>query len=193
MGAEYEVKFAASGDLLKKVAGDFPGGRVISMESTYFDTLSGALSQKRYTLRRRLENGVCVYTLKTPGTGFGRGEWETQAQDLASAIEKLCKLDCPQELAGLTRDGVIPICGASFTRQALLIEKPAFRVELALDEGILTGGERQCPLKEIELEFKGGDMDAFFAFTEAFAAQYQLQSQPLSKFRRALNLYLGEK
>lgn len=191
MGVELEFKFAADEKILADIAKEYPGGECLQMTTSYYDTPDGALSKKRYTLRRRLENGTDVCTVKTPMPNNCRGEWEVEDSDIEKAIPRLCALGAPEDLLTLTQKGVIPICGARFTRQAVPINQPDFTAELAMDTGILTGGGKEIPLCEVELEYKSGDMDAFFAFTETFRSTYQLRPEPLSKFRRALNLYKG--
>ena len=97
MGAEYELKFRAERDIQDSVYTTFPARwQTISMETTYYDTCEGSLSGLHYTLRRRLENGVSVCTVKTPISGAGRGEWEVNCDTIESAVEKLCKLGAPE-------------------------------------------------------------------------------------------------
>ena len=193
MGAEFELKFAADEEVFEKILADHPHAVSIEMATTYYDTPCGRLSKKRYTLRKRLENGVAVCTVKTSLKDFGRGEWEVNEQEITRAIGRLCQAGAPEDLLRLTRDGVLPICGARFTRRAALIEKESFSAELALDRGVLTGGGKEMPLCEAELEYKSGNMEDFLDFANTFAKTYRLRSEPLSKFRRALNLHLGEK
>ena len=77
MGVEFELKFAANEQVLPKIARMLgEEGQLIQMQTTYYDTPSGALSALRYTLRLRRENQRAVCTLKTPGNGAFRGEWE---------------------------------------------------------------------------------------------------------------------
>ena len=140
-------------------------------------------------LRKRLENGVSVCTLKTSGKGKERGEWEVNCDDITAAVSMLCKLDCPADLTDLCAEGLVPICGARFTRQAKLLELPDFTAELALDQGILFSSEKQIPLCEIEIERKTGSKNALDAFAETFAAEYRLQTEEQSKFARSLSLY----
>ena len=192
MGAEYELKFTADEKLIADLTAAFGPGQTIEMESTYYDTPCGRLSKKRYTLRCRKENGVSVCTVKAPMKGFGRGEWEVPCNDITAAVDLLCQAGAPEELCTLTRDGAAAICGAKFTRMAIPVITDSFTAELALDCGILTGGGREMPLREVELEYKSGEMSAFVSYADDFAAKYALKNEPLSKFRRALNLYLGE-
>lgn len=193
MGVETEVKYAADKATLARIQADHPGGETLKMATTYYDTPDGALSKMRCTLRKRQENATDICTVKTPLPGNCRGEWEVPHSDIMQAIPRLCELGAPEILLTATQKGVIPVCGARFTRQAVPIEKSAFSAELALDSGVLTGGGKEAPLCEVELEYKSGDMEAFLAYAADFANNYGLCPEPLSKFRRALNLYLGEK
>ena len=69
MGREFELKFAATKADLETLQAQFGNFTPITMETTYFDTLDGALSASRITLRRRFENGTSVCTVKTPVSG----------------------------------------------------------------------------------------------------------------------------
>ena len=192
MGKEFELKFAATEAQQAAVAEVFGIFTPISMETTYYDTPRGELSARYITLRRRFENGISVCTVKTPGDGFTKGEWEVEWDDINTAIPMLCKLGCPEEVAALTQSGITPICGARFTRQAKTIDAPGCTVELALDKGILLGGGKETPLCEIEVELKSGEPEAAVAFAEKLAARFDLTPLKTSKFRRALALAKGE-
>ncbi len=193
MGVEYEWKFRASPDVLTALEAAYPGQwQTLTMQTTYYDTPTGALSERRYTLRRRLENGRPVCTLKTPGTNGGRGEWEVLCDSVAEAIDELCKLSGLEELPLLSKEGLLPICGASFTRRAQCLPWQEGTVELALDRGVLTGGGREIPLREVEVELKSGSPCVAEAFAEEIARRYGLEPEHRSKFQRAMALGKGE-
>ena len=190
MGVEYELKYRADADCLHSVYTTFPARwQKISMETTYYDTPSGSLSAKRYMLRRRLENGVSVCTVKTSGEGNLRGEWEVNMDSVTDAISELCKLGCPNDLAALCAEGLIPICGARFVRKAGVLTFLECTVELALDQGVLFAGQKEIPLCEIEAEHKSGSQVATDAFARQLADIFGLQPEEKSKFARALALY----
>ena len=192
MGAEYELKFKATPDVLAGIREAFSGTEEkIAMETTYYDTPSGSLSARRYTLRRRFENGVSVCTLKTP-KGKARGEWEVECASIENAIKSLVASGAPEELSQLTQEGLIPICGARFTRIAQRISLPDGAVELALDEGVLMGGNREEPLCEVEVELKSGSMAMCDRFAEELSCRFSLKPEEKSKFSRALALYKGD-
>ena len=189
MGAEYELKYRAEASDHAAIMAAYPGLReIITMQTTYYDTPGGSLSARRYMLRTRLENGVRVCTLKTPGKGLQRGEWEVKSDSIAAAIPELCKLGAPEDLAVLCAGGLLPICGARFTRTAQLLELPDFTAELALDAGFLFAGEKRQPLCEVEIELKSGSKEALDAFAADFAARFGLRPEEKSKFARALAL-----
>ena len=192
MGREFELKYSASSEAFASLGAKWEDFTVIQMETTYFDTPDSALSQRHITLRRRMENGISVCTVKTPDGTHGRGEWELECDDIQTAIPMLCKLGASEELLALTKTGLQISCGARFTRRAKLIELAGCTVELALDEGVLMGGGRELPLREVEVELKSGPETVAIAFAQALANMYGLVPEKNSKFARAQKLAKGE-
>lgn len=192
LGREFEMKFRCDAAAFAALRSDYTGFTEIAMETTYYDTFDGRLGNNRWTLRRRLENGRSVCTLKTPAPGGGRNEWEVEATSIMAGIPMLCKQGAPLELMAYCVSGVGQVCGAKFTRLALTLEIPGATVELALDQGKLLGGGREKPLMEVEVEVKAGDEAAAVAFGKALAQKYGLIPERQSKYRRALGLARGE-
>ena len=188
MGREFELKYRADAAVLEAIREKYGEFTKISMETTYYDTFDGKLFNRRWTLRRRMENEKSVCTLKTPHVDGGRGEWEVEAPGLVTGIPMLCKQGAPLDLMVLTVNGVVPTCGARFTRLAKTVELEACTVEIALDQGVLTGGGKEQPLCEVEVELKSGSQEAAVAFAEKLAAEFSLETEQLSKFRRAMIL-----
>lgn len=192
MAIEYELKFRATpqqqAQILSAIAGT---DRHYTMQTTYYDTPSGQLSQRRYTLRRRMENHTCVCTLKAPAQ-TGRGEWEVNCDRIEDAIPMLCKLGAPEDLPVLVQEGLLPVCSAAFRRIARTVVTDTCTLELALDTGHLTGGQQTVPLCEVEVELKAGSYADCDAFAAELARQFALEPEQYSKFRRALALYKGE-
>ena len=192
MGREFELKFRATPAQQAAIAEAFGDFSPISMETTYYDTPDRALSARRITLRRRLENGVPVCTLKTPGSGYSRGEWNVEKKEIAAAVSELCKLSGVAELSKWAESGFVPLCAARFVRQRRCLSLPEFTAELALDQGLLLGAGREMPLCELELELISGSETALVEYAGNLASQYGLQPEPESKFRRAMALATGE-
>ena len=189
MGVEYELKFRATVEQQAALLAETEGTeQEFDMETTYYDAFDGGLSQRYYTLRRRMENGTSVCTLKTPTTGAGRGEWEILCDRIENAIDKLCELGAPEDLKTLTAAGIKEVCGAKFHRIAKTVKLPDGVVELALDQGVLTGGGKEIPLCEVEVELKEGSVEMTRTYALILAARYGLIPEKGSKFRRALAL-----
>lgn len=193
MATEFELKYAATAANLEAIRAAVPGQYdTISMETTYYDTPGHDLSARKWTLRRRLENGVSVCTLKTPASGSARNEWELECDSIETAIPELCKLSGLALLAELTAAGVKPVCGARFTRLACRVALDGAEAEIALDAGVLFGGGRELAFAEVEAELKSGLEAAVVAWAQDLQRRFDLKPEPKSKFRRALDLAKGE-
>lgn len=194
MGVEIEVKYAATREQMQALLDAFgDGSQRIRMATTYYDTPSGALSARKYTLRCRKENDISVCTLKTPAPRGARNEYEVEKADIRDALSELCRLSGIEDLPVLLAEGIEPVCGASFVRQAKQLTLEGAVVELAFDQGSLLGGfGRTLPLCEVEVELMSGDPSAVLAFAEKMAADYGLQPETRSKFYRAKLLSNGE-
>ena len=173
MGTELEFKYALSGAgqwsrLADELGGRFGPWQEVKMETAYFDTQDRLLSGRQWTLRVRRENGVPVLTAKAPGPGRARSEWELPG-------------GTPRDLHRLAEQGA-PL---DSTR---LAELPGATAELALDEGVFTGGGRETPFWELEAELKGGSEDALAQWCRSLADAWGLLEEPRSKFLRAMAL-----
>ncbi len=188
MGREFELKYRATEEQLKNIEAIYGGFREIRMETTYYDAPDGIFSRLHWTLRRRMENGVSVCTLKSNLSDGSRGEWEVEWGDILSAVPRLIATGAPKELEEYTRDGVSPTCGARFTRKAVTLPAGDGTVELALDQGQLLGGGQALPFAEVEVELKQGRDEDAVAFAQTLASRFGLTQEPKSKLRRALEL-----
>lgn len=192
MGREFELKYAATEEIHRAMVEAFGPFRKIEMETTYFDTPDGRFSQRKMTLRLRRENDVTVCTLKTPLPQGGRGEWECLAQNIHTGLSQLIAAGAPAEAAQLAVDGLVVVCGARFTRLCTELPTADGTAELALDNGVLLGGDREMPLCEVEVEQKTGSDQATVALANHLAILYGLHPETDSKFRRASALAQGE-
>ena len=193
MAIEFELKFRGTAESIQQMNRAVSGETMeFAMETTYYDGVSGQLSAKKYTLRRRMENAISVCTLKTPAGDNRRGEWEVECDDIHKAIDLLVQMGAPEDLKELTAQGIVAVCGAKFHRIAKTIQFDDAVLELALDQGILMGGGRQIPLCEVEVELKSGEPEQAEQYAKILATKFGLQPEPHSKFRRAFDLYKGE-
>lgn len=188
MGREFELKYAAGKESFEALRSRYRQLRPIKMETEYYDTPRRHLGALHWTLRRRMENGVAVCTLKTPLPDGARGEWEIACDDIGRAIDLLIEAGAPAQLREKSAPGLEPVCAARFTRMCCPVELENATVELALDEGVLLGGGKQMPLREVEVELKHGSEEAAVAFARKIAEEFCLKQEPKSKYRRALEL-----
>lgn len=186
MGKEFELKYQADGAKIAAIREKYGVFTPISMETTYYDTPDLKLAFHQWTLRRRMENGVSVCTFKTPPENGVRGEWETEGNNIMTAVMELCQKGAPWELMRATAGGVQPLCGAKFTRLAAALELSGCTVELALDEGVFLGRGNEQPFAEVEVELKSGSREAAEAFAQALAEDFSLVPEEKSKFVRAM-------
>ena len=193
MGIEFELKYRATEQAQAQLRATIPGEeKHYAMETTYYDTPEGNLSARFYTLRCRRENDVYVCTFKFPAEGDGRGEIELECDSITKALPELCKLSGLPDLATLTAPGLVAVCGAKFHRIAKTFVFNGTTMELALDQGVLMGGDREIPLCEVELELKSGDPDHVRIYGAGLMAAFGLEVEKRSKFRRALSLAKGD-
>lgn len=201
MATEFEIKLRAKsveqlGEILRdaqvvKFAQEKL--REIHMRTTYFDTADGALSSRRWMFRVRQENEKSVVTMKTPGEGYARGEWECEGKTPEEAIGTLVSKGAPEELLTLTKAGLQMVCGAEFVRltQPLRLSDGT-TCEICADGGELLGGCRKEPFCELELELTRGDGAALLAFAGELSRKYGLTEEQKSKFVRARRLADGK-
>lgn len=188
MGIEFELKYAAEESAFEGLMGESGDWTAYDMATTYYDTPDAALGKRRWTLRRRFENGRSVCTLKTPAGDLGRNEFELDWDDIHTAIPRLLELGAPAELAALAAAGIEEVCAARFRRLAGQVVRDGTRMELALDKGVLMGGGRELPFVEVEIELKEGSEAAAVAYAQSLAARFGLRPESRSKYKRALIL-----
>lgn len=199
MGKEIEIKLRADSQAqldtvrcdgaLAKLAEGKP--MRYEMHTTYYDTTDGGISARRWTFRRRQENGLCVTCLKTPAVCEGRSmktrcEWETTEAELSKAVDALIADGAPSELTEVMSQSLVEACSAAFVRQAQLLRlSDGSLCELACDAGELSGGTRRRRFFEIELELKEGSPEQLLVLADRLKQQYGLQEERKSKFARA--------
>lgn len=193
MGKEVECKLLAPSEaVLDAIARDFSGAsvsRTARSETDYFDL--GAYARENWMFRaRRGEDGRVVYTCKTPGEGYERGEWECEANSPAQAAKQLAAMGAPEALAKIAEFPVL--CGAAFTRTAIELVREGSRIELALDRGALTAPGAQARVCEVELELKSGPIQPMLALRGELCARYGLVEGHQSKYARARALARGK-
>ena len=186
MAVEYELKYRATPEILEKIQADLAGNYTVTeMTTTYYDTPGSDLAKLYWTLRHRQEGEVHICTLKTPAGIDGRSEYEWKCEDIMDAIPHLCRLCGSSALSQLAQRGLVPTCGARFTRTARKIIAGSTMAELALDCGVLVNGEKEEPFAEVEVELKQGYREEADVMGLLIREAYGLTTENRSKFMRA--------
>ena len=189
MAVEYELKYRATPETLERIQADFPGNYTVTeMTTTYYDTPGGDLAKLYWTLRHRREGDKHICTLKTPAGIDGRSEYECSSETIQEAIPHLCRLSDSSALSQLAERGLVETCGARFTRTARRLIAGSTMAELALDCGVLTTGDKELPVAEVEVELKQGFREETDVMGHLLAAAYDLVPENKSKFARAKEL-----
>jgi inorganic triphosphatase YgiF len=185
---EIELKFACGPDDLAAVLAAAPAGDDETREliSVYFDTPDLALQKAGASLRVREHKGQRIQTLKR-GQGLVREEHEAPIEGLAPdpALEPLPKL-LPQGAS------LRPAFNVRVSRRQRTFRYKGAEIEMALDQGEVTGGEQKSPICEVELELKSGPATALFALARELSAAAPIYLAFDSKAARGQALVAGD-
>lgn len=161
----------------------------------YYDSAEGHLARMGATLRIRREAGVWVAALKLPGRREGglvsRPEWEAPAsgwiehsgQLPAGEIAERLLTAMPESTPLVTRVAV------QMWRAVCPLEAEGSRIELCLDEALITANRRAHMLYEVELELKAGDLGALLELGGQLQGEFNLTPSRRGKYATGLALY----
>jgi inorganic triphosphatase YgiF len=184
---EIELKFACRPEDLAAVLAAAPAGDDETREliSVYFDTPDLALQKAGASLRVREHQGRRIQTLKL-GQGLVREEHE-------APIEGLAPDPALEPLPSMLPDGATlkPAFNVRVSRRQRTFRYRDAEIELALDQGEVTGGDRKSPICEVELELKSGPPAALFALARELSAAAALYVAFDSKAARGQALVAG--
>ena len=173
-----------------EAAGVLPGKpKPVAQRSVYFDTPDRALAGAGLSLRIREAKGKRIQTVKQADQGtagvFARPEWEMPVKDDTPI------LDDASPVAGILGDKaarLAPVFAISTTRRIWTLEEGGARIEVVIDRGEVTAGDRQSPLCECELELVSGPSDALFTVARRLGAAAPVKLGVLTKSERGYRL-----
>lgn len=202
---EFELKLEIPPARVKAVEAAVRRGQAASqrLQARYFDTAEGALAACGVVVRLRKEGQRWVQTAKAPG---GRA-LERLEHNVALAYRGAPLLDLGRH-AGTPMDEPIRQAlklkpGDAFPALALVFETDITRlsrlvrahgamVEIALDSGRLSAGERSLPVRELELEFKRGQPGGAVMLARTWCLQHGLWLSSVSKSMKGQRLAQGQ-
>lgn len=172
--------------------------------SHYFDTPDLGLWHAGIALRVRKVGRRWLQTLKGDGevqAGLhSRAEWESSVPDGQPDLARLIAAH-PDDAAlrvAAARVASMPalhhIFVTDFRREALTLTlEDGSVVEVALDQGEISAGERSTPICEVELELKDGAVSALFALARTLQRAAPLRVGQASKAERGYALLRDER
>ena len=192
MDREIELKFLIPPEAAEAILGALDGeGAVRQLDATYYDTADHALRRAGFGLRVRDGEGGRKQTLKSASAGgvFSRGEWEEKIAGPTPDRDALARTPVAQMLAEAT---LAPVFTTRVERVIRLVRSGETLIEVALDRGQLSAGERHATVCELELELKSGEPAALFDLARTLARHAPLRLSLVSKAERGYGLAAGE-
>lgn len=168
-----------------------------TLKATYFDTPSNALRKRGVILRiRKSGDAVPVLGMKAPGEA-GDGPFHRKEVEVISPSLKpnLALFDKTTEKFLTRIIGNQPLAAKfkmEFTRQSGLVKAGSSVVEIAVDQGHISG-KRPVPLTEVELELVSGNKPDLLDLGIRLAKDFSLRLDFVSKAEKGFRALLEEK
>jgi len=192
---KFEVDLAARNLLIDTHVLDGAEARRAAQETVYFDTPSGTVRRRGYSLRVRRSKKRWIQTVKhrtdSPAGLFSRDEWESEVAGPDIDFTVLDQTPLARWLTPGVRKKLRPIVRTSFERTTWRLDRGGSRIEVTLDEGEIAAGDVRVPLAELELELTKGDASALFELAEQVSRVVPLRLGVLSKAERGFGLVEG--
>lgn len=169
----------------------------IPMDAVYYDTASMALSGAGIAFRVRKEDERYVATLKWSSWRekalYRREEVNRTISDPEfqqhPTVELFEECEIGDKLKELTAgEPLVPLVEMNFVRRKARLDIGHCIMEMSVDRGDITAGNRLEPILEVEFELLTGEEEAMTAFAEDIASKYDLSAGEMSKFARGLAL-----
>jgi triphosphatase len=216
---ELELKFEFAQDRRDALrqAAMAQGAQPQRLRARYFDTDDGRLAAQQIALRLRLEGSRWIQTVKAPSKHLMARLEDNADVDAPASADDMPAVEVsrhagtpagdrlrkalakgPDGSHGAGRgadDGsarLKPLYGTDIQRLTRLVETPAGRVEIAMDEGVIESAGRSTAVHEVELEWKGGTLDATFDLALEWVRAHGLWMSTQSKGERGERLFKGD-
>jgi triphosphatase len=135
--------------------------------SAYYDTPDRRLQSDGVVLRLRREGNRWIQTVKSAGIAAAgvhrRAEHETEVAAQLPSFSAMIEAGFGKLADKQTREALQVAFTTEFRRSSTLIQpRDGTIIEVSLDRGAISAGERRNPVCEIELDLKAGETDALF-------------------------------
>lgn len=158
--------------------------------TVYFDTPDHSLLRAGASLRVRHSRGGRVQTLKLRGAHgpFGRSEREWPLDGEAPDPRLLATTPVAPMVAS---NPLEPVFSAEVRRTVRTVRRGDAVIEMVVDIGTLLAGGAREPIREMELELKGGSPAALYRFAESIQADIPLLLGAEAKSDRGWRMLTG--
>lgn len=203
---EFELKLEIPPARLASVEAALRRGmtRTQRLRARYFDTADGALAAQGVVLRLRKEGRHWVQTAKAPGSRpLERLEHNVALGSQTAPLPELSRHDgtpvgerlrqaLKKHLPDVAAPDLTLVYATDMVRLTRLVRVRGALVELALDLGHITAGDRTLPVRELELELKQGQAASAVALANTWCVRHGLWLSSVSKSLKGQRLALGQ-
>lgn len=199
---EVELKFAVAARDRDRIARSRALARVRPsrrrLTTLYLDTPDQLLRKRGMALRLRRSGARWIQSLKGGRSGRGglhsRDEWEFDRPDASIDLALFAGTPLARvPAADRLHERLEVAFRVDMIRTAWVVSpREGARLEVALDVGAATRGERAVPISELEIECLDGPVDAAFDFAGLLLEEVALRASATSKAERGWRLARGE-
>ncbi|MDP2448194.1 MAG: CHAD domain-containing protein [Polaromonas sp.] len=202
---EFELKLEIPPARLASVEAALRRGmtRTQRLRARYFDTADRALAAQGVVLRLRKEGRHWVQTAKAPGSRpLERLEHNVVLGSQTAPLPDLSRHDgtpvgerlrqALQHQPDAASPDLTLVYQTDMVRLTRIVRARGALVELALDQGHITAGDRTLPVRELELELKQGQAAGAVALATTWCLRHGLWLSSVSKSLKGQRLALGQ-
>ncbi|MBV8615663.1 MAG: CYTH domain-containing protein, partial [Acetobacteraceae bacterium] len=199
--AETELKLAlppmASDSLfsLPALKGSGPGEpKSRRIVTTYYESADKDLERQGLTLRVRQVDGQRIQTVKATGdagVAQSRGEWEWPVESETPDLGLLKETPIADRVAGMSEGSLKPAVVTDVVRTTQTVEVEDSVVEAALDLGSIITGDKQQPVRELELELRRGKPGSIYRLALELTSIIPFEIEVESKAARGFRMKEG--
>ncbi len=181
MQHEIEIKLIVSNDIeetlkdLSKKQDVKLINQQFDLENIYFDTPDKKLRQWDMGLRIRVNDQHIEQTIKTAGEVIGglhqRPEYNIDINSRTPQLDLFPQQIWPKDInLDLLNEEISPLFSTNFKRQGVMMVYPdGAVVEMVLDKGVISSGDRAVTVHEVELELVKGKPELIFELAQALS------------------------
>lgn len=197
IGENTEIDRIFNDDFIQSIRDD-KDEEMIRMHAVYYDTEDDALAEHCIALRIRRENDYYIGTLKWDGTsenGMHRRQ-EVNIPLNEEDVPAVPKADIFQPCGEIYDDicrilkgrKLVPRVEMTFVRRQIRLDTGKSICVLSADQGEIRGGDREIPVRELEIELLTGSEKEIMAIGDRLSAGYDLKPEDRSKLERGFRL-----